>query len=140
MNSLVRPPDASPILVFDGECVLCNSTVRFVLSRARRHDIVFAAAQSSSGRTLLTRSGFDPQNPETFLFIENGRVLTRSDAAIALARHLHAPWRWLTALHVVPRFLRDIAYGWIARHRFEIFGRSASCIRPPPDQVARFLP
>jgi predicted DCC family thiol-disulfide oxidoreductase YuxK len=139
MSSEVLGRDA-PILVFDGSCVLCNGTVRWVLKHERATDIVFAATQSGSGAALLQRAGLDPSNPQTFLFIENDRVLLRTQAAIALAAHLRAPWRWLQWLRFIPRGLRDAAYDWIARNRFRLFGRAQSCVRPAPQQMNRFLP
>lgn len=129
----------APILVFDGACVLCNGTVRWVLAHEREPRIVFAASQSLSGADILRRSGQDPRDPHTFVLLENDRVLTRSDAALALTEYLRQPWRSLRSLRVVPRALRNAVYDWIARNRFRLFGRAALCLRPDPAQADRFL-
>jgi predicted DCC family thiol-disulfide oxidoreductase YuxK len=119
---------------------LCNGTVRWVLRHEHRNDIVFAAIQSESGADLLRRAVLDPNDPMTFLFIENDRVLTRSDALIALANHLKRPWRWLTSLHFVPRRWRDALYDGVARNRFRLFGRTEVCLKVAGDVATRFLP
>jgi predicted DCC family thiol-disulfide oxidoreductase YuxK len=129
-----------PVLVFDGACALCNRTVRWVLRHELRHDIVFAASQSANGAALLRRSGFNPSDPQTFLFIENDRILGRSEAALALASRLKSPWRLLRWLRFIPRAWRDALYNWIARHRLELFGPADLCIRPTGEHANRFLP
>jgi predicted DCC family thiol-disulfide oxidoreductase YuxK len=140
MSSTTVAQTGRPILVFDGGCTLCNGTVRRVLRHEQDHDIVFAATQSESGAELLRRSGFNPSDPQTFLFIENDRVLTRSDAAIALASRLKSPWRWLKWLRFIPRRLRDTGYDWIARRRLKFFGHTGVCLRLEGEHADRFLP
>jgi predicted DCC family thiol-disulfide oxidoreductase YuxK len=129
----------APIVVFDGGCVLCNGTVQWVLRHERDNAIRFAATQSDAGARLLKQSGFDPSAPQTFLLIENDRVLTRSDAALALVARMRAPWRWLRSLRFIPRRLRDAIYDWIAARRVRLFGRSEICLRAPNADPARFL-
>lgn len=129
----------APVLVFDGACVLCNGSVRWVLAHEREPRIVFAASQSLSGASILRRAGQDPHDPHTFILLENDRVLTRSDAALALTAYLRRPWSALNILRVVPRVLRNAVYDWIARNRFRFFGRSELCLRPDPTQAERFL-
>lgn len=75
----------------------------------------------------------------TFLLVENGEFLDRSEAALALTRHLKAPWRWLRCLKVVPRPVRDAVYKLIARNRYRVFGRRAACMVPDAHVQARFL-
>lgn len=124
-----------PLLLYDGDCGLCHRVVRFVLRYERASIIQFAALQSPMGCAWATRTG---TALGTMLFIEDGTALARSDAALAIARYLRAPWRWGTALRVVPRPIRDAAYNTVARHRLRWFG-AAHCQLPAPEQRARFL-
>jgi predicted DCC family thiol-disulfide oxidoreductase YuxK len=133
-------PETRPIVVFDTDCVLCSGMVRFVLAHERGPDLLFAGAGSATGVALAERHGFTQADlDDTFLVIEEGRALTRSGAGIAIARRLRRPWRWLAMLRVIPRPVRDAAYGFVARHRYQWFGRRPSCLVIEPRHRHRFL-
>ncbi|QJE74333.1 thiol-disulfide oxidoreductase DCC family protein [Aerophototrophica crusticola] len=138
----MTPPPAplpdGPLYLFDGACVLCSGTVRFLLRHEADQRMRFCAVQSPAGQALLASLGMDAM-PDTFLFIDDGTVYQRSAAAFRLARHLKAPWRWLRVLSLLPRGLTDRAYDWVARHRYRIFGRHEVCLVPEPGQRGRFL-
>jgi len=134
----------APVIVFDGVCLLCSRWVRFLLKHDSAARYRFASMQSDSGRALLLEHGLDPDSPLSFLLVEDGRGYTDSDA---IARVLHGlgrrRWRWLShGMLLVPRWLRDPLYRFVARHRYRyrIFGRSRSCFVPTPDQHERFMP
>ena len=129
-----------PTMIFDGECVLCSGTVRFILDHERSQDLVFATTQSEVGRILAERHGISADALDvTFVLVDGDQVFVRSDAALRVAAHLKAPWRWLGALRFVPRLFRDAAYTAIARRRYRWFGRLESCFIPDPAQRHRFL-
>jgi predicted DCC family thiol-disulfide oxidoreductase YuxK len=127
------------IFLFDGVCVLCSRSVAFVLKHERAPVIRFVAIQSGEGRALAEAHGIDPDNPESFLFIENGIALPKSDGIAALASHLNAPWSWISsAIRILPRPVRDWFYDRIARNRYRIFGKRESCLIPTPETRQRF--
>lgn len=127
-------------LLFDSQCVLCSGTVRFVLAHERAPVITFAGTSGEAGRALAARHGMSEADLDaSFVLIEGETALTRSDAALRLARELRAPWSWLGVLRVVPRPVRDAVYSLVARHRYRVFGRLDSCFLPAPEQRARFL-
>lgn len=133
------PRATPPTLVFDTDCVLCAGTVRFVLAHERDDRLHFMGAWSTEGLALAARHGFTAEDLNgTFLLVRDGQALTRSDAALAVARHLRAPWRWFGLLAIVPRPLRDRLYGLVARYRYRLFGRREDCARVPPEQRHRF--
>lgn len=132
------PHMVQAIWLFDGVCVLCSGSVQFTLRNERGPTIRFVAIQSAEGRDLALTHGIDPDNPDSFLFIENGRALAKSDGVIALARHLSSPASWLRGAIVLPRFLRDALYDLVARNRYRLFGRKTSCMLPDPAQHHRF--
>ncbi|MCP1548365.1 MULTISPECIES: thiol-disulfide oxidoreductase DCC family protein [Methylorubrum] len=128
-----------PTLVFDTDCVLCAGMLRFVLAHERDQSLHFMGAWSGEGLDLVARHGFTEADLNgTFLLIQDGRALTRSDAALAVAGHLKAPWRWCRVFGIVPKPLRDRLYGLVARYRYRWFGRREDCARVPPDQRHRF--
>lgn len=132
-------PTRPATLVFDTDCVLCAGTVRFVLAHEREASLHFMGAWSAEGLALAARHGFTAADLNgTALLVEGGRALTRSDAALAVARHLKAPWRWVRLFGIVPKPLRDCLYGLVARNRSRLFGRRADCARVPPEQRHRY--
>ena len=78
-------------------------------------------------------------DPDTMVVVEGERGFTRSTAALRIARHLQAPWHWLRIFAIVPRPLRDLAYGLVARNRYRWFGKTDACRIPTPELRARFL-
>jgi predicted DCC family thiol-disulfide oxidoreductase YuxK len=129
------------IVLFDGVCNLCSSSVRFIAERDRAAFFKFASLQSDAGARLLTEHGITPPNgdPTSIVVIEGGRALVRSTAALHIARHLDGIWKLGLALVIVPRFLRDIVYDFIASHRYRWFGKKDVCMVPTPELRARFL-
>ena len=131
--------EVDSVVIFDGVCNLCAHSVTFILAHERDQAIRFAAAQSPAGCELLSKLRFDPKNITTFVFIKNGKVFVRSDAALEIARHLRLPWRMLGVVQVVPRVLRDWLYDVVARNRYRWFGRLESCIVPTAELRTRFI-
>ena len=132
-------PDSQPLIVFDGECVLCSANARFVLRRDRRRRFRLTTAQSPLGAALYRHFGLARGDYESLLVLLNGRLLTESDAVLAIARELGWPWRAAAAARLVPAFLRDRLYRLVARHRFEWFGRRAVCWAPSAAERDRIL-
>ena len=129
-----------PVVIFDTDCVLCSGMVAFVLKHERDPRLCFAGAWSEEGGRLAASHGFSAASlHETFLVIEGGQAFTRSDGAIAIARLLRAPWRWLAVCRLVPRSVRDGVYDVVARHRYRWFGRRENCTVVPPHQRYRFI-
>lgn len=128
------------ILVFDGVCVLCSHWVGFVLKHDRRGLYQFAAMQTPTGRELLVKHGIDPNDPSSFLLFEQGRGYTDTDAIVRVLRSFGGVWMIAAAaLTLVPRFVRDPMYRWIARNRYRLFGRDDVCIVPGAHSADRFL-
>ena len=132
----------SPVIVFDGVCLLCSRWVRFLLKHDHAARYRFCAMQSASGRALLLAHGLDPDSPLSFLLVEDGRGYTDSDAIARVFLGLdRRRWRWLSrTLSLAPRWLRDPLYRAVARHRYQLFGRSRHCFLPTPEQRERFMP
>lgn len=128
-----------PIIVFDGQCVLCSANAQFVLKHDRRAHFRLAAIQSPTGAELCRRFGIDPQDPTTMIVVEEGRAITDSDGVLAIARGLGWPWRAAGAFRLVPRGVRDRLYLLVARNRYRLFGRREQCWMPAPEHRDRIL-
>jgi predicted DCC family thiol-disulfide oxidoreductase YuxK len=113
--------------------------VRTVLRWDRRGAIRFTPIQSSYGRQLAADHGLDPETPESFLFFDKGRPVSKIAAIGALLRRLPAPWRWLAVVDRLPRKPMDAVYDWIAANRYRLLGMRDQCVVPTPEQRARFV-
>ncbi len=139
---MTQRPVAAPVdglWLFDGVCNLCTGSVQAVLALDRMGVIRFTPIQSSYGQSLALAHGLDPDTPESFLFFDHGRPLTKTAAIGALLRRMPAPWRWLAFVDRLPRRMTDAAYDWIAANRYRLMGRKDRCMVPTPAQRARFV-
>jgi predicted DCC family thiol-disulfide oxidoreductase YuxK len=128
-----------PIILFDGICNFCNSSVNFVIKNDKSGRIRFASLQSEQGQDLLRHHQLPTTEYTTFIFIEKGEVYSRSTAALKVATYLRHWWPAFYGFIIVPRSIRDGVYNFIARNRYQWFGKSAACMIPGPDVKQRFL-
>ena len=131
--------DPRPIVVFDGVCHLCNRWVDLILRHDRSGQIRLSSIQWPAGKLLVERNGYSVDDIPTLLLVENGACYTHTDAIFRVLSRLGGPWRLLTVARVVPAFLRDSAYRWIARHRYRLFGRRTTCRIPERETRIRFV-
>ncbi|HEX9953284.1 MAG TPA: thiol-disulfide oxidoreductase DCC family protein [Rubricoccaceae bacterium] len=134
----MAPPDA-PVVLFDGECALCDASVRFILDHDSNGHFHFASLQSDAGRRLAADHGVDASRLDTLVLVTASGARVRSDAALAIARSLGWPWSIAWGLRWIPRPVRDAAYRLVALNRIRLFGRLDACRLPTPDTRARFL-
>lgn len=125
-----------PIIYFDGVCGLCNAFVDFVMRRDTRNIFRFATLQGYHGKELKQKNF-----PETdsVLLLHNGVLYTESGAALLTLKLLGFPWNISYILIIVPRFLRDAIYRFIAKNRYRWFGRRTICRLPTPAEKEKFL-
>lgn len=127
------------IILFDGVCNFCNSAVNFVIKRDKKNLIQFAPLQSETAHVLLIKYEMKTQEVKSFIFIENGKAYMQSTAALKVCRHLSGAWPALYSLIIIPSFIRDGIYNWIAKNRYKWFGRKNECMIPTPELQAKFL-
>jgi predicted DCC family thiol-disulfide oxidoreductase YuxK len=131
---------ASDVVLYDGECGMCDRSVSFVLAHDRAAVFRFAALQGPWAQALLRRHRRPSTEFSTMLVATaDGRVLERSRAAFHVLRRLGGPWRVLALLRFLPRTLTDWAYDQVAKRRMAIFGRLDACRIPRPEERARFV-
>ncbi len=129
----------SAVILYDGDCGLCDRLVQFVLPRDPAGHHRFAALQSEYGRSALQRAGLPTDDLDTMVLIEGGRISVRSTAALRVLRRLKAPWPLLSLFLCVPRPIRDFVYARIAQNRGRFFQRTSTCGLPKPGWEERFL-
>src|SRR5262249_10648146 len=130
------------IVLFDGVCNFCNQSVRFIVARDPRSRFRFAPLSSPIAESLIAlsmKSMLPGEIGDSIVLVERGRILTRSCAALRIARRLCFPWPVFYALIVVPRPIRDCLYDYVARNRYRWFGRAESCMLPSAELRSRFL-
>ncbi len=130
---------SQPTILFDGVCNFCNGAVNFVIKRDKQSRIKFAALQSDRGQQLLKQFNLPTHTFDSFLFIEDSKVYTQSTAALKVCNYLSALWPLLYGFIIVPKFIRDGIYSWIAKNRYKWFGKKDQCMIPSPEISARFL-
>jgi predicted DCC family thiol-disulfide oxidoreductase YuxK len=130
---------AHPVVLFDGVCNLCNRSVAHIIQNDPGGVFRFASLQSDVARSLGLKFGCDTGALDTIVLIDNGRVYTRSDAALRIARRLEGPARHWYAARVIPRPVRDAIYGWVSQNRYRWFGQRQECKVPGPRTRQRFL-
>jgi predicted DCC family thiol-disulfide oxidoreductase YuxK len=127
------------LILFDGVCNFCNTAVQTVIKIDRQKIFKFAAIQSKLGQQLYRQHGLDSVDIQTLMFVDGDRVLTKSDAVLAVLSRLDGGWQLLGGFSAMPQPLRDWAYTEFARQRFALFGRRKSCMIPTPEVRSRFI-
>ncbi|MEH6565924.1 MAG: thiol-disulfide oxidoreductase DCC family protein [Halopseudomonas sp.] len=129
----------SRIILFDGVCRLCNGWANFIIQHDHSHRYLLCNVQSVAGQQLLQHFGYPTDRFATMLVIEQGRCFEKSEAFFRVMRGLGWPWRWVTALRLVPRPLRDWLYDRVALNRYRLFGQYEVCRLPAPEHAERFV-
>ena len=133
------PETTGPVLVFDGECVLCSHWVVWVLRFDRSREIRFATLQSETGRRLAGMISGPEEGGETLIFAGPGFCLLRSAAVWQILRRFPLWVRWIRVFRFLPLSWQDGLYRFVARNRYRFFGRRPVCFFPDSEQRMRFL-
>lgn len=126
------------IVLFDGVCNLCNRSVDFIIRNQKSHKLQFVSLQSDVGKSIVNKSGLD-QIPDSVMLYVDGKLLVRSDAALAISTYLKRPYVYGIIFKYVPKILRDSVYNLIAKNRYRWFGKKETCRVPSADERERFL-
>lgn len=127
-----------PVILFDGVCNLCNASVDLVMRNDSDAVFRFASLQSDVAERILEPYGRDPNLLGSIILVDDG-VYRESDAVLRIARRMDGAWPLIYVFIIVPRFIRDPVYRWIARNRYRWFGKRDTCRLPTPEERDRFL-
>lgn len=132
--------DDRPVLLFDGVCNLCNNSVNFILDRDKKERFFFASLQSDYADHMLSEFGEDAQKLDSVVLIYQGKIYRKSRAVLRAAKLIGRGWQLLYFIFIIiPPFIANPVYDFIARNRYRWFGKRDSCRMPTPDIKARFL-
>lgn len=128
------------VIVFDGVCNLCNSSVQLVIKYDKNACFSFASLQGEFGQNLLKQKALDLKTFDSFILLEGDQLYTQSTAALRVAKKMSFPFFLFYSFIIVPKFIRDNIYDYIANNRYKWFGKTESCMMPDPELQQRFIP
>jgi predicted DCC family thiol-disulfide oxidoreductase YuxK len=132
-------PTDRPVILYDGICNLCNSSVRFILKHDTREKFLFSSLQSDASKKLLLHLNYKIIEMNSILLVENGQIHEKSDAVLKIASGLRFPWNLTVSFRVLPRKVRDSIYDFVARNRYRWFGKRDSCVYTVNTYENRFI-
>lgn len=127
------------VVLFDGVCNLCNGAVNMLIDRDKKNVFRFASLQSTYGQQVVAKHHLQGEYLNTILLVEGDKVYERSTAVLRVFKHLGGLYRLLYFFIVVPVFIRNAVYNFVARNRYRWFGKQDACRIPTPELKAKFL-
>ena len=127
------------IVIFDGVCNLCNTSVKFLLAYNKKANLYFCPLQSSKAKELLNNLNWEGERINSLIFIEYEQVHIKSEAIFKISKHLTYPWKVIYHFRYFPKRFYDWVYEVIAQNRYTLFGTKAYCMTPKPEWKNRFL-
>jgi predicted DCC family thiol-disulfide oxidoreductase YuxK len=130
-------PTYNPIILFDGVCNFCNSSINFIIKHDKKGQFKFAPLQGKFGQTVSGET--TNKMPESVLLLEGNKLYSHSTAALKIAKKLDGLWPLMYGFIMVPKPLRDFIYKWIAKNRYKWFGKTETCMIPTKEMREKFL-
>ena len=132
-------PQNTQIILFDGVCNFCNSSINFVIDHDPEKHFKFAPLQSEIGQSILTQFNKSTSDFDSVILLKNNQLYQKSEAALEITKHLSGFWKYLSVFKIFPTFFLNFFYDIIAKNRYRIFGKADSCRMPTPELRERFL-
>ncbi len=136
---MIENKHTQAIVLFDGVCNFCNSSVNFIIKHDTKNIFLFATLQSEKGKELLNKFKIDVQKMDTIILIENENYFIKSTAALKIAKHLNRLYPLLFALIIIPTFIRNFFYDIVAKNRYKWFGKKDVCMIPTKELKSKFI-
>jgi predicted DCC family thiol-disulfide oxidoreductase YuxK len=139
-QGILEMSQENPIIFFDGVCHLCSGFVRFVLKRDKNKLFRFAPLQGATALKALPPEIVLDKLLESTVVVCGSLVLRKSEGVLWVFSRLGGLWSILSFVsRIIPRFMRDLAYDFVAKNRYRWFGKYEFCEIPAPQQRERFL-
>ena len=133
-------PENKKIILFDGVCNLCDSTVQFIIKHDKKDVFRFVALQSELGQEIINHIGIDISKTDSIILYEPGHAYYyKAEAALKIAGHLGGIYSLLGILSILPNWLNNKVYDYIAKNRYKWYGKKEECMIPTPEMKAKFL-
>lgn len=118
---------SKPIVIFDGDCAFCNKAVMLILKKDKTQNIAVCSNQSKKGKTLIKEYKIKVDTNATIIYIQEGKVYYKSSASLLISKKMKGLYPLLSIFILIPRFIRDSVYDFIAKHRKKIVKSDYSC-------------
>jgi predicted DCC family thiol-disulfide oxidoreductase YuxK len=139
MENILRAIEDKEIILFDGVCNFCNSSINFIIDHDPSKKFRFASLQSPIGQELLKKHHLDTQAFDSVILLKNNHLYQRSSASLEIVKSLSGAWKYLAVLQILPSAWLDFFYVLVAKNRYKIFGKSETCRMITPELKERFL-
>lgn len=133
-------PENIYVILFDGDCLLCHACVQKIIRNDTSKKFYFTALNSEFGDQIRSQLGIYEQDYNSIiLYLPNSTFHIKAQAVAEIAKHLKAPYSWLRFTRLLPNSIANWIYDYVARNRYQWFGKSNSCYLPKEDERHRFL-
>ena len=127
------------VILFDGVCNLCNNSIQFIIKRDKKQRFLYASLQSDAAQSILLQFQSKNSDFDSIVLIENKKMYQKSTAILKIIKHLPSFWKLNYAFIIVPKFIRDSVYTWLAKNRYKWFGKRETCMVPTKELKILFL-
>ena len=129
----------NPLVLFDGVCNLCESSVQFFIKNDSKNTFVFSTLQSKQVKEYLQQNKPNLKTIDSVLLVTPQKIYTKSSAALTIAKQLNGIYPLLYLFYIIPKPIRDLVYDYIAKKRYAWYGKKESCMIPTPELKNKFL-
>lgn len=137
---LVNLPKDKKIILFDGVCNLCDSTVQYLIKRDNKDVFRFVALQSPLGQEIIDHIGIDTSKTDSIILYEPNKAYHyKAEAAIKIAAALGGIYHIMQVFLVLPKSFNNAVYDYVAKNRYKWYGKKDECMIPTPEMKAKFL-
>lgn len=137
---MIDIPINKKLILFDGVCNLCNSSVQYVIKHDKKDLFLFAPLQSKVGESLIKKYNIDTNKTDSILLYTPEKGIDyKSNAALKIASQLGFPRNLMSVFFIIPPFIRNWVYDYIAKNRYKWYGKKDACMIPTPELKRKFL-
>jgi predicted DCC family thiol-disulfide oxidoreductase YuxK len=137
---MTKPLQNKHLILFDGVCNLCNTSVQYVINHDKKNMFLFTALQSDVGQQIIKEHHLDTTKTDSIiLYSEEQKLSYKSTAALKIAKQLGFPTNLMTVFFIIPAFIRNWVYDYISKNRYKWYGKREECMVPTPELQNKFL-
>jgi predicted DCC family thiol-disulfide oxidoreductase YuxK len=138
--NMIELPKHKQLILFDGVCNLCNASIQYVIKHDKKNQFMFTALQSEASKQIIDEFNIDITKTDSILlYSKDNGITSKSSAALKVASKLGFPINLLSAFYIIPPFIRNWVYDYVAKNRYKWYGKKETCMIPTPELKAKFL-
>jgi len=138
---MINIPKHKKLILFDGVCNLCNSSVQYIIKNDKKNRFMFAPLQSEAGKQIIEKFNIDTTQVDSIILYnpDKDNINYKSTAALKVASQLGFPTNILSVFLIIPSFISNWVYDYIAKNRYKWYGKKDACMIPTPELKSKFL-